>query len=145
MDVADRVSTWVAHSQNRTLRDQIQSAGMSDQMLSLYEGQMVSAVILDGRPDINLEQLEPFMLQKANQPFSGKSVEQTAKALRTAGHFNQVRCAYGEANFASEIAQSSPKAGPATNRQPKPYSCPVPPPTSLLHSKQPVGVEESAM
>jgi outer membrane protein assembly factor BamA len=78
-------------AQMRTPRDEPLVTGMPEQAVSLYEGQMVSTVILAGRPDLDLEQLEPFVLQKANQPFSGKNVEQSAEALRTAGHIDQVR------------------------------------------------------
>jgi hypothetical protein len=48
-----------ARSQERASGDQKSVAGMPTQMLSLYEGQMVSAVILAGRPDLNLQQFEP--------------------------------------------------------------------------------------
>ena len=80
-----------APSQERVSGDQKSVAGVPAQMLSLYEGQMVSAVILAGRPDLNLQQFEPVMSQRANQPFSAKNVEQTAEALRSAGHFDQIR------------------------------------------------------
>jgi outer membrane protein assembly factor BamA len=62
----------------------------TNQMLASYEGQNVSSVVLAGHPDLKLEELEPVMTQKANQPFSGRKVEETAKALKIAGHFDQV-------------------------------------------------------
>ena len=60
------------------------------QLISSYEGQNVSSVILAGRPDLNLEEFAPVMTQKANEPFSREKVEQTADALKNAGHFEQV-------------------------------------------------------
>src|SRR5579871_4024083 len=53
------------------------------QLISSYEGQNVSSVILAGRPDLNLEEFAPIMTQKANEPFSRDKVEQTADALKT--------------------------------------------------------------
>ena len=62
----------------------------TDQLISSYEGQNVSAVILAGRPDLDLEKLAPLMTQKANEPFARAKVEETALALKQAGPFDQV-------------------------------------------------------
>jgi outer membrane protein assembly factor BamA len=61
------------------------------QMLASYEGQNVSSVVLAGHPDLDFEHFEPVMTQKANQPFSAANVDETARALKAAGHFEDVR------------------------------------------------------
>src|SRR6185437_4409734 len=63
----------------------------AQEMFSSYEGQNVSSVVIAGRPDLDYKKFEPVMTQKANQPFSKKKVDETALAVKQAGHFEQVR------------------------------------------------------
>ena len=67
------------------------TSALTEQMLSSYQGQNVSAVQVIGRPDIDARQLASVMLQKAGEPFSKAKVNATAEALKKAGHFAEVR------------------------------------------------------
>ncbi|MFP5276191.1 MAG: POTRA domain-containing protein [Acidobacteriota bacterium] len=64
---------------------------LTQEMLSSYEGQNVSAIHIIGRPDLNPQQYASAMAQKVGKPFSKAKVEATAAALKKAGHFPEVR------------------------------------------------------
>ena len=63
----------------------------SEQLLASYEGQKVIAVDIAGRPDIKASQFSSAIVQQAGQPFDSQKVNDTAAALKTAGHFQNVR------------------------------------------------------
>lgn len=63
----------------------------AEQLLTSYEGQNVSSIEIAGRPDATTSQYEHQFVQQAGQPFSKDKVEQTAAALKVAGHFDEVR------------------------------------------------------
>jgi len=60
-------------------------------MLSSYDGQNVASVQAVGILQANSAQLQSLFVQKEGQPFSHRLVEQTAAALKTAGHLQAVR------------------------------------------------------
>ncbi|MGA7220772.1 MAG: POTRA domain-containing protein, partial [Candidatus Sulfotelmatobacter sp.] len=66
---------------------------------SVFEGQNVSAVDLIGNPHRNLDPLRDVVLQKARQPYSQAKVEQSVKALQSAGGFAKV-----EVNIVPDLA-----------------------------------------
>ncbi len=66
-------------------------ASDTDQFLSSYEGQNVSSIQIAGRPEYSSVQFSQLFLQKAGEPFSKEKVNQTAAAIKTAGHFQQVQ------------------------------------------------------
>jgi len=69
-----------------------QSSGdASSQFLASYEGQNVTAIIIAGRPDLNTAQFASSFAQHAGEPFSQDKVEQTVKALKAAGKFQDVQ------------------------------------------------------
>jgi outer membrane protein insertion porin family len=55
------------------------------QIIDAYEGQNVSAVEIAGRPGLDLSRVEPFIIQKAGQPFSRQKIDATMAALKAAG------------------------------------------------------------
>jgi len=67
------------------------AAAIPEQLLSSYEGQTVTVVIIAGRPQTASNQYESQFVQKAGQPFSRDQVNQTAAALKTASGADQVR------------------------------------------------------
>lgn len=60
-------------------------------MFASYEGQNVVSIEIAGRPDLQTQRFESSLLQKAGQPFSKDKVNETAAALKKAGHFDAVR------------------------------------------------------
>ena len=62
----------------------------AEKSLSAYEGQKVSSIALAGRPDFDTSRCPQCFVQAAGQPFSLEKVEQTADALKNAGHFSHV-------------------------------------------------------
>jgi len=63
----------------------------SDQILASYEGQKVTSVDIAGRPDLKASQFSSAIAQQAGQPFDTHKVNDSAAALKTAGHFQNVR------------------------------------------------------
>lgn len=63
----------------------------SEQILVSYEGQKVTAVDIAGRPDVEASQFSSAIVQQAGQPFDSQKVNDTAAALKTAGHFQNLR------------------------------------------------------
>lgn len=63
----------------------------TEQILSSYEGQNVTAIEIAGRPDLNTTLLTPLFVQKAGQPFSKVKVDATIAALKRKGHFTNVQ------------------------------------------------------
>ena len=63
----------------------------SDQILASYEGQKVTSVDIAGRPDLTVAQFSSAIAQQAGQPFDTHKVNDSAAALKTAGHFQNVR------------------------------------------------------
>lgn len=61
------------------------------QVLPSYEGQNVSSVELAGQPNLNTQQLEPMLAQKANDKFSQAKVDQTIAELKRSGRFHDVQ------------------------------------------------------
>lgn len=57
---------------------------------SSYQGQNVTAVDIAGRPEIQASQFAPSFAQKAGAPFDAEKVEATARAIKTAGKFENV-------------------------------------------------------
>jgi outer membrane protein insertion porin family len=60
-------------------------------MFDSYEGQNVASIDIAGRPDLETSQFASSLIQKAGEPFSKGKVNQTAAALKAAGHFEAVR------------------------------------------------------
>jgi outer membrane protein insertion porin family len=63
----------------------------TEQILSSYEGQNVTAVEVAGHPDLNSSQFAALFAQRAGKPFSKDKVDQTAAALKAAGKCDDVR------------------------------------------------------
>jgi len=63
----------------------------AEQILSSYEGQMVTSVEIAGRPDLKTSDFEPKFAQKEGQPFVREKVDATAAALKSTGQFQSVR------------------------------------------------------
>lgn len=66
------------------------AAAGEGQSLSSYEGQNVSSIQIAGRPDYDASQCAGCLVLRAGQPFSQEKVEQTANALKAAGHVSRV-------------------------------------------------------
>jgi outer membrane protein assembly factor BamA len=63
----------------------------TDQMLSTYEGQKVTAVEVAGRPGTTLDQYKGAFKQQPGQPFSRENVDGTVDALKAAANCQAVR------------------------------------------------------
>ncbi|HTJ29339.1 MAG TPA: POTRA domain-containing protein, partial [Acidobacteriaceae bacterium] len=63
----------------------------TEELLSSYEGQKVTAVGIAGRPNETTAQYASVFVQKAGTAFSEEDVRKTADALRTAGHTSAVQ------------------------------------------------------
>lgn len=68
-----------------------QASSAQEGQLSMYEGQNVSSIQIAGRPDFDLSRCAACLVQREGQPFSIKSVNETASALQEAGHFQHVQ------------------------------------------------------
>ena len=68
-----------------------QTAPATEQMLGSYEGQRVVSIDIAGQPNLTTAQFETTFTQKAGEPFSKDKVEATAAALKSQGHFKEVR------------------------------------------------------
>lgn len=68
-----------------------QASQAQPEILSSYEGQMVSILEIAGQPNREISEFKSALLQEAGQPFSKSKVDQTAAALKAAGHFSHVR------------------------------------------------------
>jgi outer membrane protein assembly factor BamA len=78
----------------RTLQGQQPSprtAPETQQILSSYEGQNVTAIEIAGRPDLDVSRFTPYFVQKAGQPFSRAKVDATIAALKRKGKFTHVQ------------------------------------------------------
>jgi len=82
---AQTTSTEATTSQDRS------SGTAQARLLSAYEGQNVSSVDIAGQPDLDASHFAASFAQKAGQPFTLDSVNQTAAALEAAGNFQSVR------------------------------------------------------
>jgi outer membrane protein insertion porin family len=67
------------------------TAPNTQDILSSYDGQKVTAVEIAGRPELDTSKLTPLLPQQAGQPFSRDKVEQSVEALKKAGKFEQVQ------------------------------------------------------
>ena len=63
----------------------------TEQILSSYEGQNVTAIEIAGRPELNTSQLAGLFVQKAGQPFSKAKVDATVARLEQDGKFTNVQ------------------------------------------------------
>lgn len=63
----------------------------TQQILTSYEGQNVTAIELAGQPTINVSQFTPLLAQHAGQPFSQAKIDQTIATLKKRGHFQQIQ------------------------------------------------------
>jgi outer membrane protein assembly factor BamA len=63
----------------------------SEQILASYQGQKVIAVDIAGRPDLQASQFSSAIEQQPGQPFDSQKVNGTAAALKSVGHFQDVR------------------------------------------------------
>lgn len=86
------VAAQTPHSrQNGEARDTPLTTQAAESMFASYEGQNVAAIDIAGRPDLQTSQFASSLIQKAGEPFSKDKVNQTAAALKAAGHFEAVR------------------------------------------------------
>jgi outer membrane protein insertion porin family len=67
------------------------TSASTEQILSTYEGQKVTAVEIAGRPESRTDEYQAAFQQKAGQPFSRAQVDSTADALKAAAHCQVVR------------------------------------------------------
>jgi len=67
------------------------TAPSTEQMLSSYEGQNVTAIEVAGRPESASTQFASLFVQQRGQPFSKDKVDQTAAALRATANCDGVR------------------------------------------------------
>jgi outer membrane protein assembly factor BamA len=67
------------------------TAPSTEQMLSSYEGQNVTAIEVAGRPESASTQFASLFVQQSGQPFSKDKVDQTAAALKATGKCDGVR------------------------------------------------------
>ena len=67
------------------------TSASTEQILSTYEGQKVTAVEIAGRPESRTDEYQAAFQQKAGQPFSREQVDSTADALKAAAHCQAVR------------------------------------------------------
>jgi outer membrane protein insertion porin family len=63
----------------------------TEQILSSYEGQNVSAIEIAGRPNLTTNQFLPLFVQQAGQPFSKENVDATLAALKKTGKFKEIQ------------------------------------------------------
>lgn len=61
------------------------------QTLSSYEGQSVVSIELAGRPDIDVDRFQQFLVQHAGEPFSKQKVDETIAALKRDGKFQEIQ------------------------------------------------------
>ena len=71
------------------------TSASTEQMLTSFEGQNVSSVIIAGRPDLDIRKLSQLIKQKGNAPFSEQLINESVAALKTSGGFEQVRIQVG--------------------------------------------------
>ncbi len=77
-----------------TTQSQTQAPGTSpqtEQILSSYEGQNVTAVEIAGRPDLSTSEFLPLFVQRSGQPFSKEKVDATMAALKRTGKFQEIQ------------------------------------------------------
>ena len=67
------------------------STQATEQILSSYEGQNVTAIEIAGRPESNPSDFKSLFLQQPGQPYSSDKVIQTVAALKATGKFDDVR------------------------------------------------------
>jgi outer membrane protein insertion porin family len=67
------------------------TAPATEQILSSFEGQNVSAIEIAGRPETKTAQFETIFALHAGQPFSKEKVDQTVEALKATGKFKEVQ------------------------------------------------------
>lgn len=65
-------------------------AAQSPQILQSYEGQNVSSVEIDGRPELDEAKYAPLIEQKKGEPFSTAKISATISALKKTGNFTDV-------------------------------------------------------
>lgn len=63
-----------------------QTAPQTAEVLPSYEGQKVVSVELAGQPELNTQELLPYIDQRANEPFSQAKTNATIKALERKGY-----------------------------------------------------------
>jgi len=63
----------------------------AEQMFGSYDGQNVASIQVAGQPGIDQAKFLDSLPQKAGQPFSKDKVNQSADALKSMGHFKEVR------------------------------------------------------
>src|ERR1700751_1637967 len=83
---------WVGWAQpaQPAARDQAPAtAPQTAEVLPSYEGQNVVSIELAGQPDLNTNELLPFIKQHANEPLAQAKVDETIAALKGRG-FQQV-------------------------------------------------------
>jgi outer membrane protein insertion porin family len=79
-------------AQNTTQPSQLPGTAPTTQnILSSYEGQNVTAIEIAGRPDLDTSKLMPLFSQHAGEPFSKEKVDASIAALKSAGKFSEVQ------------------------------------------------------
>jgi len=63
----------------------------AEQMFGSYEGQNVASIQVAGQPGLDQAKFLDALPQKAGQPFSKDKINQSAAALKSLGHFKEVR------------------------------------------------------
>jgi outer membrane protein insertion porin family len=67
------------------------TAPATEQILTSYEGQKVSAIEIAGRPDLSRGQFASSFYLHAGEPFSRELLDKTISALKQAGHFPEIQ------------------------------------------------------
>lgn len=77
--------------QKEIARSQPLTTTAAERMFDSYQGQNVASIEIAGQPSMETAQFASSLIQKAGEPFSKDKVNQTAEALKKAGHFEAVR------------------------------------------------------
>lgn len=89
---AASIAAQTAHPRERAVaRDAPLTTNAAENMFESYQGQNVASIEIAGRPDLQTSQFASSLIQKAGEPFSKDKVNETAAALKKAGHFEAVR------------------------------------------------------
>ncbi|HSS99203.1 MAG TPA: POTRA domain-containing protein [Terriglobales bacterium] len=80
----------LATGQNKSAQQTPQTAPQVKEILPSYEGQRVVAVEIAGKPGLNENELQPFLLQKEGESFAQAKVDQSMDALKRSGKVKDV-------------------------------------------------------
>ena len=70
---------------------QPKTAPATENILSSYEGQNVTAIEVAGRPGLDTTKLTPLFQQRAGEPFSRQKVDASMATLKSEGKFSEVQ------------------------------------------------------